>query len=225
MTDYSDVARMYNESAQNWDRDKPTYWSDFDARPKLVELATKLQPKNILDIGCGEGYVSRKVAIGARITGIDISEELIKIARRKEQEKPLGITYHIGDMTELSRFQETFDMMTSAFATQYTSLEDHAKLFKQAARIVKGHAVIATLDPESYWRWLNENNRATTYEQDEGKIFKIQMPGKNGTTEVWYVHRTRERMEKDFTPFKIQERILIPSRQAKFDYVVYQLTT
>lgn len=45
----------------------------------------------VLDIGCHEGYFSRFFAkAGAEVTGIDISEALIKAAREKEQGHPLG---------------------------------------------------------------------------------------------------------------------------------------
>lgn len=225
MRDYSDIARMYNESAQNWDRDAPIYRSDREARPKLVELAVNLHPKSILDLGCGEGYVTRMLAKATRaeiVTGIDISVDQILIARRKEQEKPLGITYEIWGMTNLSLFQEeTFDVLTAAFSTHYLSLEDHAKLFKQAAKITK-NMIIATMEPESYWKTLAHRE---DYEEDQGITFKDELKGNGKTAEVWYVHRTRERMEQDFEPFKIQQKIPIPCREAKFDFVVYQLTT
>ncbi|MBW2970522.1 class I SAM-dependent methyltransferase, partial [Candidatus Woesearchaeota archaeon] len=169
MTDYSDVRKLYNKTAQNWDRDEPTYRSDAEARPKLVELAEKLDPDSILDLGCGEGYVTRMLAKAtkAEITGIDISEKLIKIARRKEQETPLDIAYYHINITDLSRFTEQFDLITAAFSTHYLSLEDHTKLFQQAAKITK-NIIIATMEPESYWKTLKGT---TTYENDEGKTF------------------------------------------------------
>ncbi len=230
MTDYSNVAKLYNETAQNWDRDEPIYRSDREARPKLVELAARLQPKTILDLGCGEGYVTRMLAkaTGAKVIGADISKKLIGIARRKERKNLLGIDYVYWNMKHLELLSlfcfegcglKDFDLISAAFSTHYLSLADHTLLFRDAARITK-NMIIATMDPESYWKTLKGR---TTYEEDEGKTFKDELKGNGKKAEVWYVHRTQERMERDFKPFKIVQKILIPCREASFDFAVYQL--
>jgi 2-polyprenyl-3-methyl-5-hydroxy-6-metoxy-1,4-benzoquinol methylase len=41
--------------------------------------------KTVLDLGCGEGYYSRVFAeLGAQVTGIDFSEEIVNAAIEEE---------------------------------------------------------------------------------------------------------------------------------------------
>jgi 2-polyprenyl-3-methyl-5-hydroxy-6-metoxy-1,4-benzoquinol methylase len=55
----------------------------------------------VLDVACGHGRASRGLArLGAEVVGIDISAELIARAREREATEPLGITYHVADVTD-----------------------------------------------------------------------------------------------------------------------------
>ena len=50
----------------------------------------------VLDLGCGEGYLSRElVRKGAHVIGIDISEKLIEIAKEKSLKEFLKIDYRL----------------------------------------------------------------------------------------------------------------------------------
>lgn len=50
---------LYDSQALDWQREKPTLLSDFSARPHVIEHCGDVTGKKILDLGCGEGYVSR----------------------------------------------------------------------------------------------------------------------------------------------------------------------
>jgi 2-polyprenyl-3-methyl-5-hydroxy-6-metoxy-1,4-benzoquinol methylase len=48
----------------------------------------------VLDLACGQGRLSRELARrGARVVGLDISNELLDKARAVEKDEPLGISY------------------------------------------------------------------------------------------------------------------------------------
>ena len=49
---------IYNQSAAKWQRREPNLLTDFFARALIFDLCTELQHKKIIDLGCGEGYVS-----------------------------------------------------------------------------------------------------------------------------------------------------------------------
>jgi 2-polyprenyl-3-methyl-5-hydroxy-6-metoxy-1,4-benzoquinol methylase len=79
--------------------------------PTLLELVGDIQEQVICDLACGQGWLTRELARkGARLTGIDISEQLLALARSHEEREPLGITYVQGDAQDFDSFEaNTFD--------------------------------------------------------------------------------------------------------------------
>lgn len=79
--------------------------------------------KAVLDTGCGEGYNTRLLArSGARMTGVDISQRMIELARQEEQREPLGIRYEVASFSDLGIFNDgrrtsrAFDAVVSSMA-------------------------------------------------------------------------------------------------------------
>ena len=53
--------------------------------PVMLELLSELSGLAALDAGCGEGYLARIMAgRGARVTGVDISPRLVRLARDRD---------------------------------------------------------------------------------------------------------------------------------------------
>ena len=51
-----------------------------------IEILGSLKGKRILDVGCGAGTTSRDLsARGAKVTGVDISHDLLEVARERGQ--------------------------------------------------------------------------------------------------------------------------------------------
>ena len=66
--------------------------------PNVLELVGKFQGENICDLACGQGWVARELARrGAQVTGLDLAPQLLALARRYEEQEPLGIVYYQGD--------------------------------------------------------------------------------------------------------------------------------
>ncbi|GAB1538971.1 hypothetical protein NUACC21_16360 [Scytonema sp. NUACC21] len=78
--------------------------------------------KSILDLACGEGIYTRllKQNGAARIVGVDISSEMIKLATEEEEKEPHGIEYIIADATEIG-FIDSFDLVVASFFLNYAS--------------------------------------------------------------------------------------------------------
>ena len=73
------------------------------------------EPKTILDLCCGTGRISRYLAAeGYKVTGVDISPEMIKRAERHAEEDNLPIQYHVQDASMLE-LDSTFDLVISFF--------------------------------------------------------------------------------------------------------------
>ena len=93
--DASDVAACWEANAETWTRHARAGYDLYrDAQNTPVFLAN-LPPVaglNGLDIGCGEGGNTRKLAErGGRMTAIDIAPTFIRHAREAEAAAPLGI--------------------------------------------------------------------------------------------------------------------------------------
>jgi 2-polyprenyl-3-methyl-5-hydroxy-6-metoxy-1,4-benzoquinol methylase len=64
-------------------------------------LPPTLHDARVLDVACGHGRASRGLArLGAAVVGVDISAELIALARARETAQSLGIRYHAADVAE-----------------------------------------------------------------------------------------------------------------------------
>jgi SAM-dependent methyltransferase len=56
----------------------------------------------VLDLGCGEGHVARRLAgLGARVVGVEPTVALLDAARAAERAEPLGIDYRPGSAEDL----------------------------------------------------------------------------------------------------------------------------
>jgi ubiquinone/menaquinone biosynthesis C-methylase UbiE len=89
----------YNDIAEWYDRyldERPIYYEVL--RPSVLDLAGGLQGTAVCDLACGQGWVARDLARrGARVTGLDLAHNLLALARRYEEQEPLGIVYLEGD--------------------------------------------------------------------------------------------------------------------------------
>jgi 2-polyprenyl-6-hydroxyphenyl methylase/3-demethylubiquinone-9 3-methyltransferase len=70
-----------------------------------------LEGKTALDVGCGAGLLAEPLArLGANVTGIDASPEVIAVAREHAAAIGLEIDYRVGDVQTLER---DFDLVTA----------------------------------------------------------------------------------------------------------------
>lgn len=76
----------------------------YDEYVDLLELATGgLQGKKVLDVGCGTGLLSVKLAQnGADVTGIDLSDDMLEVARNRAAESSLSIQFEQQPMQEIA---------------------------------------------------------------------------------------------------------------------------
>lgn len=118
--------------------------------PCIQELLPDLRGKSILDFGCGTGIFTFLLEkyYPSKIVGIDLSEEMLKIAIAKGKEKKSPAQFVLGDASRLTDyFDETFDFIFSSTTTHYlTNLES---LFEGIKRVLKedGTCVLSIIHP------------------------------------------------------------------------------
>jgi len=135
-----DARRAWNEGAAAWlafARTDADYYRHLVHGPGLLEACGDVAGQTALDLGCGEGYFARLLARGgAKVTGIELAEEVLRHAAVAEEQDPCAVEYLQGSAAAISkRFgDETFDLVTACM-----SLQDMAD---PAAVIVAAHAVL-----------------------------------------------------------------------------------
>ncbi|MDY0234799.1 MAG: methyltransferase domain-containing protein [Gudongella sp.] len=106
----------------------------------------------ILDVGCGTGNFSIKLAeMGCKVIGIDKSEEMLYIAREKAKSKGLDIDFHIMDVYDIEFSDESFDAVFSMAAFEF--IKEPQKAYGEMYRVLKnaGSLLIGTINKDSKW--------------------------------------------------------------------------
>ncbi|MBF6978210.1 class I SAM-dependent methyltransferase [Aerococcaceae bacterium zg-BR22] len=99
---FSRIAKVYDRF-----NDLETYeqWLDFTLS------AVNQQPKKVLDVACGTGwFISLLAPFVGEITGMDIDEEMLAIARREDPEQV--VMYRQGDMLAMTAYPTDYDLVT-----------------------------------------------------------------------------------------------------------------
>ena len=80
----------------------------------IQSLAGGLAGKNVLDVGCGGGILSESMAVaGATVTGIDLAEKSLQVARLHGLETGVKVDYQaIAVETMAERRPGSFDVVT-----------------------------------------------------------------------------------------------------------------
>ena len=135
------------EVAAAWDANAPTWAAEvraghnrtheFFTSPRFAEFLPDLAGLSVIDLGCGEGRYTRSFARrGARMTGVDISPEMLALARQEEAREPLGIRYELESSAELRSFADhSFDAVVSTMALMDTP--DFPAVARQAFRVIR----------------------------------------------------------------------------------------
>ncbi|MDG2305017.1 MAG: class I SAM-dependent methyltransferase [Candidatus Binatia bacterium] len=58
-----------------------------------------LAGRTVLDLACGTGFYTRRLKErgASSVLGVDLSREVIEVARRHEGENPVGVSYRVAD--------------------------------------------------------------------------------------------------------------------------------
>ncbi len=97
----------------------------------VLELLDPQPGERILDVGCGDGLLTAQIAeVGADVTGVDASAELLTVAKSR------GLNVQLGDAARLS-FSEAFDAVFSNAALHWM-LEYDAVAAGMFAALVPG---------------------------------------------------------------------------------------
>jgi SAM-dependent methyltransferase len=78
--------------------------------------ALETPPTRVLDLGCGTGYAARRIQEAfpdAEVVGVDLSPEMVLIARTEADNAGFDIVFEVGDAADLEFEDESFDLVVS----------------------------------------------------------------------------------------------------------------
>lgn len=119
-----------------------------------IDRIARLAGKAVLDVGCGGGILAESmVARGARVTGIDLAEEPLKVAQLHLLESGREVDYRLVSAEDLAReAPASYDVVTCMELLEH--VPDPASTVAASGALLKpgGFAFFATLNrnPKSY---------------------------------------------------------------------------
>jgi SAM-dependent methyltransferase len=121
--------------------------------PAMLQAIGDPRGLDVLDAGCGEGYLGRVLARqGATVTGIDSSANLIEAASAKSLNDILSVSFDVGTVDDLPYEDEAFDLVVCNHLMN--DLRDPSKAIAEFSRVVRagGRLIILMLHPCFYNR-------------------------------------------------------------------------
>lgn len=190
-TSWGKVANWYNNLIE---KDEDSYQGRL-ILPNLIRLLEVKRGEIIVDLACGQGFFAREFAkLGAKVTGVDISSELIDIAKQDK-----SVEYQVSSADKLGFLQsESVDKVVIILSLQ--NIENANEVIREVSRILKrqGKLFVVLNHPafripkESSWGWdyakKVQYRRLDSYLSESKE--QIQMhPGDNPSEKTLSYHR------------------------------------
>lgn len=145
------VEHMFDSIAPAYDfmNRAMTFGIDKLWRTKAVDMIRRLNPGSILDVATGTGDLAIKLARtipGAKITGIDLSEGMLEIGRRKVAESGLAdrIAMTKADCLSLPMPDNSFDCVTVAYGVR--NFEHLDRGYSEMARVLRPGGMLCVIE-------------------------------------------------------------------------------
>jgi SAM-dependent methyltransferase len=127
---------------EGWKHFAPLESATTPPAARLVRHAGVRSGQRVLDVGCGTGVVAVTAALlGARVTGLDLTPELLTRAREHAKAANLEIDWHEGDAEQLPFEDRQFDVVLSQFGHMFAPRPDVATA--EMLRVLKPGGTIA----------------------------------------------------------------------------------
>ncbi len=158
------IREVWNQRAQDYDREPGhgirTSREEWAWRRVLAAAFDRTQtetPLRILDVGCGTGAITVVLAtMGYQVTGIDLSPDMLAVARARAEERGLPITLVEGQAEKLPFADGAFDVVFSRHLLW--TLPRPRKTIGEWARMTRPGGLVAVAD--GWWEEPGPEMRA-----------------------------------------------------------------
>jgi ubiquinone/menaquinone biosynthesis C-methylase UbiE len=196
MTERINMRQTWNQIAPHYQAEHkiPTgfvHYGPHCPNEDQLQLIGDVRGRRVLEIGCGGGQCSIAFAKrGAAATGIDISDEQVRFARRLAADNGVEAAFHRGNAERLSHIGNgSQDVVFSAYALQYVKRMD--RCFGEVARVLRlGGRFVFSLD-HPFWYCLAEKELRIESSYFEGEYsYEWEQTGMRSRPRVRQFQRT-----------------------------------
>ena len=146
----SDQSRVdvefHAERADSYDRDIAAEYAVYDSLvldPLLDRIADSTPNAAALDLGCGTGAVTERLARRRfRVSALDHSPAMIEVAKAKRHDVP--VDFRVGEITTLPYPDESFDLVTCQRVFHH--VPDADKVIAEVRRVLKPQGIFYLSD-------------------------------------------------------------------------------
>jgi 2-polyprenyl-6-hydroxyphenyl methylase/3-demethylubiquinone-9 3-methyltransferase len=146
-----EIAKFEKVASQWWELDgdfKPLHQINPIRRQFICQHVGDIFGKKIIDVGCGGGILAESLAkLGGVVTGIDLGEEPLNVAKLHALESGLKVDYQkIPAEEKASQQPETYDVVTCMEMLEH--VPDPASIIEACSQMVKpgGYVFFSTLN-------------------------------------------------------------------------------
>ncbi|WOX05997.1 bifunctional 2-polyprenyl-6-hydroxyphenol methylase/3-demethylubiquinol 3-O-methyltransferase UbiG [Microbulbifer pacificus] len=148
--DPAEIAKFEQLASRWWDMQgefKPLHEIN-PLRANYIDQRAPVAGKKVLDVGCGGGILTEAMAQrGADVTGIDMGEAPLNVARLHALESGVNINYRRLPVEELAEAEPaSYDIVTCLEMLEH--VPDPASVIRACAKLVKpgGHIFFSTIN-------------------------------------------------------------------------------
>ncbi|MBL4762350.1 MAG: bifunctional 2-polyprenyl-6-hydroxyphenol methylase/3-demethylubiquinol 3-O-methyltransferase UbiG [Gammaproteobacteria bacterium] len=138
--DYAEIAKFEELASRWWDREsefKPLHDINPLRLAYIEQHCGGLKGKRLLDVGCGGGILSDSMSLkGADVTGIDMGEAPLSVAKLHQLESGAKVEYLLSTAEDMAeQYPEQFDVVTCLEMLEH--VPDPASVIAACSRLVK----------------------------------------------------------------------------------------
>src|SRR5216683_4991456 len=145
------ISQFKEMQKQGWMHFAPLQALTTPAAAHLVKYASIRAGNKVLDVACGTGVVAITAArLGAKVTGLDLTPELLAHARENASIAKVEVSWYEGDVESLPFDDAAFDVVVSQFGHMFAPRPEVA--IGEMLRVLKPGGTIAfsTWPPELF---------------------------------------------------------------------------
>lgn len=144
--------------------------------PKVVDFSA-YKDKTILEVGCGIGIdLIRFAKKGAKVTGIDLAEQSIDLARKYFKQSNVEGDFKLGNGEALEFEDNSFDVVYAHGVIQYTA--NAQKMLDELHRVVRpgGEVIMMVYNKNSWLNFLSKTLGVELEHEDAPVLKKYTIP-------------------------------------------------
>ena len=136
---------FFNEVAPEWETIRKNYY-DESIKNKLINLNILKKNMSLIDLGAGDGYISRAVAkLVKKVVAVDISGEMLKQLKKKAQEEGIrNIETSETDGQDIPVKDSSIDVVCANMYLHH--IEEPGIAIKEMYRVIKPGGIVFLAD-------------------------------------------------------------------------------